>query len=50
MKKYYVRYGGVVEVLIDSEDENKIFEKAEEIIYDSSLGEMDIIDEEDVEE
>lgn len=50
MKRYYVRYGGTVEVLSDSENEDEIFEKAEELIYDKTASEMDIIDVEDIEE
>lgn len=50
MKRYYVRYGGTVEVLSDSEDEGEIFRKAEEIICDKNAEYMDIIDVEDVEE
>ena len=50
MKRYYVRYGGTVEVLSDSEDEDEIFEKAEELIRDKNVSDMDIIDVEDIEE
>lgn len=50
MKKYYVRYGGTVEVLSDSEDEGEIFREAEELISDKTASEMDIIDVEDIEE
>ena len=50
MKRYYVRYGGTVVVLSDSEDEDEIFEKAEELIRDKNVDDMDIIDVEDIEE
>ena len=50
MKKYYVRFSGTTEVLIDSEDEDEIFKKAQKLINVFDVDDMEIIDSEDVEE